>query len=188
MSDPAHPRLSVEAFEQVLRQRGHDRHIELIEGEIVEKMPNEEHGYLVMELGYFLRDYLKRAGFGRVVTEVRLRIDLDGHSESRLPDLAIFRDGTRPIQTMGHLTTLPDIVVEVQSPDDSRGMLIDKADLYLAAGIDEVWLVLPHRRMIEVVTRERIRLYQADDALESPERLPAFRLPLPDLFTYPRDS
>lgn len=103
MIDPASPRLSVEAFEQVLRQRGHDRHIELIRGEIVEKMPNEAQGYWVLELGFFLRDYLKRAGFGRVVT------------------------------------------------------------------------------------RDRVRLYQADDVLESPDVLPEFRLSLPDLFTYPRE-
>ena len=35
----------------------------------------------------------------------------------------------------------PEICVEVKSPSNSKAMLLEKADLYLARGAKEVWLV-----------------------------------------------
>jgi Uma2 family endonuclease len=183
MSDPAHPRLSVEAFEQVLRQRGHDRHIELIEGEIVEKMPNDEHGYLVGELARLLGNFLRQYKLGRVSVEVRLTPTAPAFwGNSRLPDLAVLL-GKRPVLPTA-LQDPPDIAVEVQSPNESLDSLRDKADFYLGIGVREVWLVLPRQTRIERVTPQETVAYDVDEQLISPTLLPGFALPLREFFDY----
>jgi len=181
-------RLTLAEFHDLLKQRGHDRFIELIDGEVVEKMPNEEHGYLVMELGFLLKTYFRQVGFGRVVTEVRIEIDEDGISQSRLPDLMIYLDNQRPIQTKAHLDTMPDIAVKIQSPSNSRSQLIEKSEYYLANGAKEAWIIYPQMKMIEVIDSNHFAAYEVGQFLESPNILPNFRLDLATFFDYPREE
>lgn len=190
MSANPHPktRITLAEFNDLLKQRGHDRHIELINGEIVEKMPNEEHGYLVMELGFLLKTYFRQVGFGRVVTEVRIEVDEAGISQSRLPDVMVYIDNRRPIQTKAQLDILPDIAVEIQSPTNTRAQLIEKSEYYLANGVKEAWIIYPHVRMIEVMTSHHFALYEVGQTLESPDLLPGFKLDLAALFDYPREE
>lgn len=180
-------RLSLDEFHALLEQRGHDRFIELIDGEVVEKMPNDEHGYLVIELAFLLKSYFRQAGFGRVVSEVRVEVEDNGQPQSRLPDLSVYLDHLRPVQTSGRLQVIPDIAIEVQSPGDSRGSLIDKIEFYLANGSREGWIVYPRRQTIETISADHIQLYSVGQTLESPDLLPGFQLDISVFFTYPRE-
>ncbi len=184
MSDSPIPktRLTLDEFHTLLQQRGHDRFIELIDGEIVEKMPNDEHGYLIGELTRLLGNFLRENRLGRVSVEVRMNLPDTMAGNSRLPDLAVLL-GKRPVRATA-LDEAPDIAIEVQSPGDARSALIAKAEFYLASGVKEVWLVYPKFRFIEIVTTEQVSHFSLEDTLTSEALLPGFRLNVSDFFNY----
>ncbi len=184
MSANPHPktRLTLAEFHDLLKQRGHDRYIELIDGELVEKMPNDEHGYLVGELTRLLGNFLRENRLGRVSVEVRISQPNMLMGNSRLPDLAVLL-GKRPVQSSA-LEEAPDIVFEVQSPGDSRAGLITKAEFYLAIGVKEVWLVYPAMQRVEIITADTVKLFDTDDIIAGDSLLPGFTLNVGELFNY----
>jgi Uma2 family endonuclease len=93
---------------------------------------------------------------------------------------AVFISNARlPIQRSpeGYLLTIPDLVVEIRSKNDSLAALQRKADDYLQAGVRVVWLIDPLNR---VVSERRVgqpeRLYTETDTLTLDEVIPGFAL------------
>ena len=99
---------TVEEFEQLFAQAEHgDRLLELIHGEIVEKMPTEEHGVVAGNIFAPLHNFVTPQRIGRVGFEVRHRPPTDAYN-SRLPDIS-FSSVRRPIVTKGSVPTMPRI-------------------------------------------------------------------------------
>jgi Uma2 family endonuclease len=111
---------TVDEFEEFLTlPENTDRLYELIEGEIVEKVPTEEHGLIAGNFYAALRDFVKPRKLGRVVIEVRYRKESDNYN-SRQPDVSFTRaERLLPVVKQGAVPQLPDLAIEVQSPDDS---------------------------------------------------------------------
>src|SRR5262249_49341887 len=126
-----------------------DRFFGLIHGEIVEKIPTEEHGLIAGNLCGFLWQYTRQSGIGRAVTEVRVRMPEDDYN-SRKPALAGFVHTTCPVVTRGAVPQMPDVVVEVRSPDDTYASMRERAAYYLAHGARLVWLLYPAKGLVEV--------------------------------------
>ena len=177
--------VTVEEFEQFLRLPENADHLfELINGEIAEKMPTEEHGLIasniVMALGAFAR--LNRSG--RVGVEVRHRRPED-HFNSRMPDVS-FTSARRPLVTEGSVPQMPDLAVEIKSPDDTVKEMREKAAYYLANGSRIVWLVYPQKRVVEVYRSDAdFELFLEHDLLTGGDLLPGFSLPVADIFVDP---
>ena len=153
-----------------------DRQFELIHGEIVEKaMPTEEHGVIVLRLGARILAYVERIQSGRVGTEIGTRMPGDEHN-ARQPDISYFADESRPLAQM------PDLAVEVRSPDDSYQALRAKADYYLANGTQAVWLIFPETQRVEVHRRGHLDTLTAEDVLDGGSVMPGFSLPVRDIF------
>ena len=76
---------------------------------------------------------------------------------------------------------MPDIAVEIQSPDDSRKEMLDKADFYLANGVRVVVLIYTPKRIIEVLTPDDRELLNENDTL-TVDLLPGFAVPVKSLF------
>src|SRR5215207_3862350 len=111
---------TVEEFEAFISQsENSDRIFELIDGEIVEKMPTEEHSITVGNTYTFLREFVKPRNLGRVAFEVRRQMPDDQHN-ARLPDVE-FTSTERllPVVRKGAVPQMPDLAVEVKSPNDS---------------------------------------------------------------------
>ena len=69
-----HKLYTVEEFEQIADSPENAyRLLELIDGEIIEKMPNEEHGIVAMNIAAALWNWNNIHKLGRVGTEVRHR-------------------------------------------------------------------------------------------------------------------
>src|SRR5262249_48321654 len=124
---------SVEEFDKFIAQpENRDRLFELIQGEIVEKMPTEEHGEIALALDSALRTFVIQHKLGRVGVEVRHRMPNDA-SNSFLPDIS-FVSGQRPSVTEGSVPQMPDLAVEIKSRDDSLKDVREKANYYLLNG------------------------------------------------------
>ncbi len=80
----------------------------------------------------------------------------------------------------GYTETIPKIVVEIRSKNDSVRELTDKLGEYLAAGVVEAWLVDPFRQVVEIHTADGIRSFGATDTVLSAV-LPSFAAPVAEL-------
>jgi Uma2 family endonuclease len=107
---------TVDEFEAFLAlPENQERRFELINGEIVEKAPTEEHGIIVLRIGSKLLIFVDLHALGRVAVEVRHRIPADDHN-ARLPDISYRRDTSAPVVKQGSVPVMPDLAVEVKSP------------------------------------------------------------------------
>ena len=174
---------TVADFEAFLAQpENQDRLFELINGEIVEKMPTETHGMIQAELARVLGNFVKAGKLGRVVTETRHHAQGDDHSDL-LPDVAFTsRERLLPPVDEGAVQQMPDLAIEIQSPNDSLRKMRAKADYYLAHGSRMVLLVIPKKHLVEVCTSDDIQILTEADTLDGGDVLPGFTLPVRDIF------
>lgn len=171
---------TVEEFEAFQRDN-RDRLFELINGEIVEKMVTQEHSIVALALGAKFYNYLEQNPIGRAGVEGAFRPTTD-KSNVRLPDISVVLDMERPVTRQGSAPYMPDIAVEIQSPDDSRKEMLDKADFYLANGVRVVVLIYTPKRIIEVLTPDDSILLTENDTLTL-DLLPDFAVPVKSLFS-----
>ncbi len=171
-----------EEFEAFISQSQNiDRLFELINGEIVEKVPTQEHGIIMVNISTDFKIYSRQNNFGRVGAEVLHRITTDNYN-GRQPDVSFYVDTSEPIGKKGAMSHMPDIAVEIQSPSDNIKKLREKADYLLAKGTRMVWLVYPAKQLIEVVTPDDVEFYTIDDTISGEPVLPGFTMKVRDVF------
>jgi Uma2 family endonuclease len=139
---------------------------------------------LIIELGYFCKLNKLGAIYGPDAT---FQIGIN----ERLPDVS-FISATRLPQD-GEPTTkwmmVPDLAVEIISPNDLYGKVKGKIHEYLAAGVREVWIVEPEFKMITIYRAQTdFTVFSEEDELRSEALLPGFRLKLSELFQLPKFS
>jgi Uma2 family endonuclease len=79
----------------------------------------------------------------------------------------------------------PDLAVEVVSPTDRYVEVMEKVELYLAAGTRLVWLVEPGRRTVTVYAPgHEPHTLTDEDELDGGDVLPEFRLSVANIFRY----
>jgi len=175
-------KLTVADFDAfIAKPENADRLFELINGEIVEKMPTQRHGVISVNITTPLKLDIKRRGAGRVSVEVRHQLPNDPEN-ARLPDISYYADATKPSVNKGAVPTMPDLAIEIKSPDDSYTALRDKANYYLANGTKVVWLVYPEKRAVEALTLDDFEFFYEDDILDGGDLLPGFTLPVREIF------
>ena len=105
---------TVAEFEAFLAEpENRDRLFELINGEIVEKMPTEEHGMIAAEIARLLGNFVKPKKLGRVAVEARHRVEKDNHNDL-LPDVSFTsQERMLPLVTQGAVPQMPDLAVEI---------------------------------------------------------------------------
>ncbi len=179
---------TVDDFEQLATlPENRDRLLELIYGEIHEKMPTELQGILCGIIAMYLLLYVEQfpKGYPSVYTAHRLSTD---YHNLRLPDVS-FRRATSPIVESGAVTQMPDLAVEIQSPDDKPSTMREKAAYYLYNGSEIVWLVFVQLKWIEVCTLSQdgavqIETVDIEGILSGGNVLPGFTLPVKDIFEH----
>jgi len=78
---------------------------------------------------------------------------------------------------------MPDLAVEIKSPDDTYTELRLKAAYYLANGSETVWLGYPEKRMVEVSRKgSDVEILLESDTIDGGDLLPGFSLPVRDIF------
>ena len=77
----------------------------------------------------------------------------------------------------GYLETIPDLIAEIRSKNDTLAALARKAEDYLAAGVVVVWVVDPiQRNVVEYRKGAQPRTYGENDTLTAEDVIPGFRL------------
>jgi Uma2 family endonuclease len=141
--------------------------------------PGDIHGAVELNVGYHLKGQGELRGHGKA------RSGDVGIVLARNPDQvygvdAVFITNARlPIRRSpeGYLETIPELIAEVRSKNDTLAALERKAQDYLQAGAVVVWVVDPiNRNVIEYRQGDTSRTYAEDDTLTVPDLIPGFAL------------
>jgi Uma2 family endonuclease len=117
-----------------------------------------------------------------VFTELSVRIFLGDEKNMRTPDIALCLNDNLPIK--GELaTTAPDLVVEIITPASYFPDVLEKADLCLSKGGKVVWIVIPIKACVLILTASGRRWEY--ETLTCPELLPGWSLNLQKIFNWP---
>lgn len=85
----------------------------------------------------------------------------------------------------GYLETIPDLVVEVVSKNDTAPYIQRKVDDYLKAGVRVVWVADPDVRTLTEHRRDaKPRLFTAAETVGLPEMIPGLKLSLQEVFDF----
>jgi Uma2 family endonuclease len=163
---------------------------EVVNGEIVEVPPmsgfaSEIANRIHDELAYQGRTL--RGGRARMDMLFRLPLAADA-TRNRRPDVTYITferwPEDRPMPYRGDpVDVVPDLMVEVASPNDEADELVAKAYEYLEAGSRLVWLVFPRSRVLHAYeSPKRCRIFTLTDELDGGSVLPGFRVPMASLF------
>ena len=125
--------------------------------------------------------------------ELKIQGERKGHGKARSGDVSIVlgrnpdhvfgadaifvANQSLPIQRSpeGDLETIPELVVEVRSKNDTRAALGRKAEDYLRAGAVVVWVVDPIKREVaEYRQGGAVRIYADTDTLTVEDIIPGF--------------
>ena len=159
---------------------------ELIRGVLCETMSaGYEHGKIAINLAILLGIFIKPRKLGSLIgsdSGVWLERDPDTVRE---PDLAYFSAEKMPleVQVTGYAQVVPDLVVEVRSPSDSRRGVNDKALMWLRYGVRLVWAVYPDTRTVEVHREgHKVIVLTEADTLDGLDVLPGFTGAVSEIF------
>jgi Uma2 family endonuclease len=150
-------RIPLYTVEQVRAFPADGNRYELVEGFLlVTPSPTPVHQIVAFRLACMLDGYLRRSGLARVVTPGEIEVEPDLHLE---PDVLVLPAGF-PIDTPWRAMSGWWLAAEVVSPSSKHYDREFKHDAYLAAGLEEYWIVDPKSRSIEVSAqdgRRRVR-------------------------------
>ncbi len=124
---------------------------ELYEGMLVREMTSPGHADICQRLGVELGVYARTTGYpNRILQNALFDLTPPG-AASRVtlaPDLSIMRGSAAPSWNVPHAAPL--LAVEVISESQTLAGHATKAQSYLQAGVDEVWLVDHKSRSVEI--------------------------------------
>ena len=150
---------------------------------IIMAPPGAYHGTIQLNVGFELKRQGELPGHGKASTEVGVVL---WRNPDRLvgADAAFVATASLPIVVTreGYLETIPDLVVEIRSRNDTLAELMAKVQDFLTAGVRIVWLVDPPSRSVLVYSgsSEPTRIGE-DEILNAGDVIPGFQLKVSDL-------
>jgi Uma2 family endonuclease len=161
---------------------------ELIYGELVMMSPaGFSHGEIALRIGGLLLQYVEEHDLGIVVAaETGYKIE-SNPDLVRAPDASFVRKDRLPkVRWRKYFPGVPDLAVEVLSPDDTRREVAEKVNMWLAHGTTSVWVADPDTATI-VIHRTGIKPAKLTikDRIENEPTLPGFSIELKRIFRRP---
>jgi len=110
--------------------------------------PSFYHQKILLRLSTSIDTYLEDHPIGTAVfSPCDVRLD---ESTVYLPDLFFVRNNNPRVVIDRTVSGPPDLVVEILSPSNFREDRIPKRAAYARAGVEEMWIIDPEARQIEV--------------------------------------
>ncbi|MBX3450069.1 MAG: Uma2 family endonuclease [Planctomycetaceae bacterium] len=172
--------------EEYGRLPGDGRLTELVRGRIVElNRPYTSHGYLVLNIGHLLIQFVKQHDLGRIGGSDAGVITRRNPDSVRGPDLAFYSyeripRGPRP---EGYWSASPELVIEIRSQSDRWKDILQKVAEYLSAEVLTVAVIDPESQRVHVYSADKeATILSNTDRLTFPDILPGFEVGVESLF------
>lgn len=163
---------------------------ELLHGRLIHvSLAGFAQGIVTADLSYVLSNFVRAHQLGTVVSaHTGFIVSQPDQPDTVLaPDIAFIRaehvlpKGSPNRQKFQRL--IPDLVVEVASPNQFAPEMASKAQYWLEVGVRLVWVVWPDAETIAVWRPGHVKLTLANsDTLDGYDVLPGFTHPIGDLF------
>lgn len=166
---------------------------EIVNGQRVELPPGSIYAtWVASRLQRRIGPFAETHALGTVVTEGLFILD-PVKDLRRRPDVAFVSVEKwpldRPIPESGDWEVVPDLAVEVVSPNDVFQDVFAKMRDYFRLGVKQVWIVLPVDREIYLYNSPKDpHVLIAEDELDGATLLPGLRLPVASLFQRPAQT
>ena len=158
--------------------------LEYAAGEVFEKaMGTTGHALVQHLLSLVIGLFLRANPIGVAAPEWRCIFGPLGEEQARVPDFVFITNEHAAGDPLdGPHRGAPDLAVEVLSPDDRPGRVLDKIAIYLRSGVRLVWVIDPLERTVIVFAPQAVPYTLTDgDALDGGDVLPGFRAPVADI-------
>jgi Uma2 family endonuclease len=187
--------MPMEEFVRLYEQEGP---FELVNGERISIVPHVvEHSEITKGVygALFAFEQAERTVIAYFETPFVLADTPDWVTGSRVPDVMVYRaeriaayKAQTPDWKKKPYVLVPDLCIEVISPNDIYLDVDEKVDLYLADGVRLIWVFNPRKRNVKTYklgSNEFMRLSE-NEILDGGEILPGFKLLVKDIF--PKDE
>lgn len=138
-------------------------------------------------LVHFLNQFALPRKSGCAFSEVLF--DFGPGRNKRRPDVAFVawdrwtEDPPDPAQDPSSWKVIPNLAVEVISPNNKAEEIENKVVEYFQAGVDRVWVIYPRLKRVYVYTSAKNpKVLELDDELDGDGFLPGFQLKVADIF------
>ena len=163
---------------------------ELVNGALKALNPNLLSSFVAGETYFQLWSHVGQRQLGWVsMVGASCRCFPDDETRVRRADAAFHRLDrltAEQARAEGHCTVVPDLVVEVVSPNDLADEVNEKRIEWLEAGAQLVWVIHPVQQTIHAYRADgTVTLFRRTDTLTADPVLPDFRVPAADLFRLP---
>ena len=170
-------------IEDLLRTPEDGQKYELVDGEILVSPGGARHSKVGSQVLYLLKSVADKTSAGEVYGP-DLGILLP-NGNVRSPDVCFVRREKLPggESPEGFLEVIPDLAVEVLSPNDRMRQVADKIGEFLEVGVPIVWVVDPKYRTVNVYRSlsDTERLTEKDTISAEPV-LPGFSVQVAEFF------
>jgi Uma2 family endonuclease len=131
---------------------------------------------------YALVSHENEASSGRAFVEVGIVL-WRGPDRVVAADAAFVCAASLPVKETaeGYLETIPDLVVEIRSKNDTPDALDRKADDYLRAGVRLVWIVDDDAKCVTARDHASAKTFGAGDTLTAGEIIPGFQVAVDEI-------
>jgi Uma2 family endonuclease len=167
---------------------------ELIDGERIPLVPNvAEHGETLKRIFVALLAYEQTRG--TVVVHLEMPFVLSDTSDwvkgSRTPDVMVYEasrmadyKARTPDWRKKPCVLVPDLCIEIISPNDNYLDVDEKVEGYLRDGVHQVWVFNPRRTSIAIHGPgvDQFKRLRADDTLDGGDILPGFSIKVAEIF------
>ena len=160
---------------------------EIINGQRVDLPPMSAYAtWIASRLHLRLGLYAEDKGLGVSVAEMLFVLDAE-HNLRRRPDVAFVSTARWPLDRAlpetGDWDVVPDLAVEVISPNDVFKDVLAKVREYFHYGVQVVWVIAPEEQQVYVYDAPtHVRILTGQDELTGGEVVSGFRIPLGYLF------
>ncbi len=194
MTDAAAVSAGVMTLDEFIRRSDQEGPFEILDGEIVPKMATVMgHGNVADNLSWAFNQHIRPTALGKVYTEAPYVLSYTQNwvKGARIPDLMFVSaerlkayQESEPEWQSKPLVMVPDLVVEIVSPNDTFNDIDKRVIRYLSDGVKLIWVVNPQTKTVVVHTlgSEQQQKLSGDATLTGGGVLPDFQLKLSDLF------
>ena len=159
---------------------GREGRFEWVDGRAVKKAMSYDANLLAGNIAGELYVCLRRNPIGSVLIEQEFQCIPGKPKQIRKPDVCLILNARVPTpHPTGFLRFVPDLAVEVVSPNDRVYNPDEKLEDYRSAGFPLVWAVNPDSRLVRVhVPGHPVAERRGGDTLTADDLLPGFAVPV----------